>query len=180
MEKCIHCGGGLKTIEDHPYHYTESGLDHVWLTGVLQYRCEKCGESSVEIPGINRLHLLIGKNIVRKKELLTGSEVRFLRKEIGMKSKDMAVALSIKPETYSRWENGKQTIAACHDKGLRMIYVMNASESLGRVLSKDSRFVLHDIAVEEAPTESERVQFTPSEWLNGLDEPIFGGQVCAG
>jgi len=179
MERCSQCGGGLKTLEDRPYHYTESGLDYVWLIGILQYRCEKCGESSVEIPRINRLHLLIGSTIVRKKELLTGSEVRFLRKEIDMKSKDIAAALSIEPETYSRWENGKQAVAAYHDKSLRMIYVMNASENLGKVLSQDSRFELHNIAVEKAPKESAKVQFAPPEWLNRLDEPIFGRRAGA-
>lgn len=178
MEKCSKCDGVLETIKDRPYHYTESGLDYVWLIGVLQYKCKKCGEMSVEISRVNDLHLLIGKNIVCKKELLTGAEVRFLRKEIGMKSKDMAAALSIEPETYSRWENGKQSSAPCHDKSLRMIYVMNASESSGRVLSQDSRFILHDIAAKKAPKKSKKVQFTPSEWLSGLNEPIFGDGVC--
>ena len=179
MEKCSQCTTTMKTIKDRPYNYTESGLDYVWLIGVLQYKCGNCGETYVEIPRINELHLLIGSNVVCKKEFLIGSEVRFLRKEIGMKSKDMAVALSISPEVYSRWENGKQAVAACHDKSLRMIYVMSESENMGRVLSKDSRSILHDIAVKKAPPKSKKVQFTPSEWLNGLDGPIFGRQVCS-
>lgn len=179
MEKCSQCTTTMKTIKDKPYHYTESGLDYVWLIGVLQYKCEHCGETHVEIPSINELHLLIGSNIVCKKELLTGQEVKFLRKEIGMKSKDMASALSISAESYSRWERGKQPMAACHDKSLRMIYVINASESMGRVLSKNSRFILHDIAVKDAPPKSHKVQFTPSEWMNGSKEPIFGGQACS-
>jgi putative transcriptional regulator len=147
MERCYECDSILKTIKDQPYHYMESGLDYIWLIGILQYKCEKCNETYVEIPCINELHLLIGKNIVCKKELLRGSEVKFLRKEIGMKSKDMSDALSIEPETYSRWENGKQTLAACHDKTLRMIYVMNASEKFGKVLSQDFQSILQDIAV---------------------------------
>lgn len=178
MDKCYKCGGTLETIKDRPYHYKESGLDYVWLIGVLQYKCKKCGERFVEISRINDLHLLIGKNIICKKELLTGPEVRFLRKEIGMKSKDIAAALSIEPETYSRWENGKRPIAACHDKSLRMIYVMNASENTGKLLFQDFRSTLHDIAAKKAPKKSKKVQFTPSEWLNRLDEPIFGGGVC--
>jgi len=175
MEKCYKdkCGGVLETIKDLPYHYKESGLDYIRLIGVLQYRCKKCGEMYVEIPRINDLHLLIGKNIVCKKEFLTGAEVKFLRKEIGMKSKDMAAALSMEPETYSRWENGKQSVAACHDKNLRMIYVMTASEAMGKVLSQDSRFILHEIA-KKASKKNKKIQFTPSEWMNRLDEPIFG------
>jgi len=177
MEKCYECEGNLETIKDRLYHYTESGLDYIWLGGVIQYKCRKCEEIFVEIPSINELHLLIGKTIICKKELLSAPEVRFLRKEIGMKSKDMATALSIEAETYSRWENGKQSIASCHDKGLRMIYVMNASEKMGKVLFQGSRFAFHEIA-KTAPKKSKKIKFTPSEWMNRPDEPIFGMGVC--
>ena len=179
MERCPKCDNILGTLKNRPYHYKESGLDNVWLVGISQYKCEKCGEIYIEIPHVNELHLLIGKNIVCKKELLTGPEVKFLRKEIGMKSKDMAAALSMEPETYSRWENGKQIIAAPHDKNLRMLYVMNASETKGKVLFQNSRSMLHDIAAKKAPKKSKKIQFKLSEWMNRLDEPIFGVQTCS-
>lgn len=177
MGKCFKCSGDLEAIKDRSYHYTESGLDYIWLIGVIQYKCKKCEEMFVEIPRINELHLLIGKNVICKKELLAGPEVKFLRKEIGMKSKDMAAALSIEAETYSRWETGKQQVASCHDKSLRMIYVMNASEKTGKVLFHDSRLVFRDIA-KTAPKKSKKIQFTPSEWMHRLDEPIFGLGMC--
>lgn len=178
MEKCDNCGSVLEIIKDRPYHYIESGLSYIWLIGIIQYKCKKCDEMSVEIPRISELHLLIGKNIVCKKELLTGEEVRFLRKEISMKSKDMAAALSIGPETYSRWENSKQEVAACHDKALRMMYVMNASEKRGKVLSSDFQSILNDIASKKAPKKMKKIQLSPAEWLNRLNEPIFGREVC--
>jgi putative transcriptional regulator len=178
MERCLKCDGLLEIIKDQPYHYKESGLDYVWLIGVLQYKCKKCGDKSVEIPCINELHLLIGKDIVCKKQLLIGAEVRFLRKEIGMKSKEMAAALSIEPETYSRWENDKRQVEACHDKSLRMIYVMNASESTGKVLSQGSRTLLHEIAAKKAPKRSKKILYSPSEWMNRLGAPIFGFEAC--
>ncbi len=177
MEKCFNCEKAVNVVKDKPYQYRESGLDYVYLIGVIQYECT-CGEKYVEIPRINELHLLIGKNIVCKKELLRGQEVKFLRKELGIKSKDMAAALSIEPETYSRWENNKQDIAACHDKTLRMMYVMNASEKAGKVLSRDFQSLLSDIAVGKPPQEEKMVQYTPAEWLSKLDGPIFGKEVC--
>jgi len=179
MDRCYECDNILKVIKDRPYHYKESGLDYVWLIGILQYKCEKCNETFVEIPRINELHLLIGSTLVCKKELLSGPEVRFLRKEIGMKSKDMASALSLVPETYSRWENGKQEVAACHDKALRMMYVVNASESAGKVLSQGFLSLLLGIALKKPPRKKKPIQFSPSEWLNKLDEPLFGGEFCS-
>jgi putative zinc finger/helix-turn-helix YgiT family protein len=180
MEKCLHCNTALEVIKDKSYHYKESGLDFVYLVGVLQYRCPKCGEMSVEIPRINDLHLLIGKALICRKGLLAGDEVRFLRKEIGMKGKELAAALSMEPETYSRWENGKRPVKACHDKSLRMIYVMNASEIFGKVLSSGSRWLLPEIAIDKATRKTrERVNISSVEWLGGLQEPIFGEACCA-
>lgn len=179
MERCYECDNVFEVIKDQPYRYTESGLDYIWLIGILQYKCPKCKETYVEIPCINELHLLIGRNIVCKKELLIGSEVKFLRKEIGMRSKDMAEALSIKLETYSRWENEKQSLAAYHDKTLRMMYIMNASEKAGKVLSQDFQTVLQNIAVSKVTKTRKKIQFTPSEWITNLiDGPIFSTQVC--
>ena len=70
MEKCTTCNNMLEVIKDRSYHYKESGLDYVWLIGILQYKCKKCGNYYVEIPRINDLHLLIGKNIVCKKRVV--------------------------------------------------------------------------------------------------------------
>ncbi|MDD2671855.1 MAG: helix-turn-helix domain-containing protein [Syntrophales bacterium] len=178
MDRCYECDSPLEVIKDRPYQYKESGLDYVWLIGILQYKCSKCKETFVEIPRIKELHLLIGRTIVCRKESLRGQEVKYLRKEIGMKSKEMAAALSMEPETYSRWENGKQAIAACHDKALRMIYVVNASENAGKVLSQGFPSVLPDLASRKPPLKTKKVQFSPSEWLNKLDEPLFGGEFC--
>lgn len=178
MDRCYECDEVLEVIKDRPYQYKESGLDNIWIIGLLQYKCGKCDETFVEIPRINELHLLIGKTLVCKKEQLSGPEVKFLRKEIGMKSKDMASALSMVPETYSRWENGKQEVAPCHDKALRMMYVVNACENTGKVLSHGFLSVLLEIALKRAPKKNKQIQLSPSEWLNKLDEPLFGKEFC--
>jgi putative transcriptional regulator len=171
MEKCWKCDTKLKVIKDKPYHYTECGLDNIYLHGIIQYECSKCRERGAEIPKINELHLLIGGDVVCQKALLTGDEVRFLRKELGMKSKDMAFALSIKPETYSRWENTKKVVSPCHDKNLRLLYVLNASAQEGRILHKSIRKMLRDVAI--GPATATRREFTPAEWLGQTDGPIF-------
>lgn len=122
MEKCPICGGVIETIRNQPYEYTESGLD-VLLLGITQYRCQECEESFAAIPNTEQLHTTIALDICKhKKALLLPEEIKFLRKELGLKAKDLALAMGVKAEAISRWENGKSVISESNDRMLRMIY----------------------------------------------------------
>jgi len=175
MDTCWKCGKKLKIIKTKSYHYTESGLNNIYLHGILQYQCPNCGESGAEIPHVKDLHLLIGRDTICKGEFLSGDEVHFLRKELGLKSKDMAETLSLEKETYSRWENGKQKVSATVDKYLRLIYILNASEKEGKVLHKNIRKMLQGVAIR--PPSSKKLELSPAEWLGGLESPLFN-ELC--
>ena len=54
---------------------------------------------------------------------LTGSEVRFMRKVIGMSAKDFAEALKLDPASLSRWENNKQTLGGWAESQVRLAAV---------------------------------------------------------
>ena len=54
---------------------------------------------------------------------LTGSEVRFMRKVIGMSAKDFAEALKLDPASLSRWENNKQTLGGWAESQVRLASV---------------------------------------------------------
>ena len=60
------------------YHYTESGLDTVWLASGFRIIAREDGGESLIIEDIEGLHVAIGRGIVEKKKL-TGPEIRFLR-----------------------------------------------------------------------------------------------------
>src|SRR3546814_6244956 len=64
------------------YHYTESGLRNVWLANGYKIR-NVGGEEAVAIHDVDELHRTIGRNLARKSRL-TGAELRFLRKEMGL------------------------------------------------------------------------------------------------
>lgn len=58
--KCAACGGAVKTVvstKDAPYHYTESGLDNVYLVGIQVRQCSGCGEAPVlrDLPALHRV-----------------------------------------------------------------------------------------------------------------------------
>jgi DNA-binding transcriptional regulator YiaG len=177
MDQCWKCAHALTVIKSEPYCYSEGGLDNVFLYGIVQYRCPQCGDEVVTVPNIKGLHLAIARNLICKEEMLTGDEARFLRKELRLKSKEMAAALSMKPETYSRWENEKQGVSSTCDKELRLIYILNASEEEGRILHKNIRGMMVMMAVRPV-SEPKRIELSAADWLVPIETPIFGIELC--
>jgi transcriptional regulator with XRE-family HTH domain len=56
---------------------------------------------------VGELHRAIANALAKKPFPLSGEEIRFLRKNIGIPAKKLAAVLGIAPETLSRIENGK-------------------------------------------------------------------------
>jgi putative zinc finger/helix-turn-helix YgiT family protein len=167
VKKCWVCGKDLEVIKDKPYQYKESGLDNVCLYGIIQYKCNSCGEDAPEIPNIEELHLLIGKSIICSNEYLSAQEIKYLRKEIGLKSKEMATLLSVTPQEYSKWENSKDIISAGCDKHLRLIFIMNAEFKTGKVLHGGVRFMQNISLTKKAISRvtDKMISLSASEWI---------------
>ncbi len=118
--KCPNCNSKTVCIKSK-YHYTECGLDNVFLEGVNIWKCS-CGEQLVSIPAMPELHSLIGLNLIKKKSLLHGQEIRFLRKNIGLTATKLSKIIGVDNATMSRWENNNQSIDKSHDRLIKLIY----------------------------------------------------------
>ncbi len=105
------------------YHYLESGLTNVWLEGVKILKCE-CGEEVVSIPQILNLHKLIAEILLEQENQLSGREIRFLRKHMGMKAIDFAARLGVDNSTVSRWEHDKERPSESIDRLVRLFYAI--------------------------------------------------------
>ncbi len=103
------------------YHYTESGLPNVWLIGVEMFECE-CGEKFAFIPCIQELHKLIAHELITQENSLSGQEIRFLRKTMGLKAKDFADLLGVKNVSISRWEHDEFSPSGPTDRLIRLFY----------------------------------------------------------
>ncbi|MFA5112111.1 MAG: type II TA system antitoxin MqsA family protein [Desulfobaccales bacterium] len=103
------------------HHYIESGLQNVWLKGVEIFECE-CGENFAFIPCAQELHNLIAGILLQKEDQLSGSEIRFLRKHMGLKAKDFAKELGVGKVTVSRWESGDYSPSESFDRFIRLLY----------------------------------------------------------
>jgi YgiT-type zinc finger domain-containing protein len=78
--KCPKCGQVIESKIGN-YRYKESGLDNVYLRNILVYECS-CGVSYPSIFRIGRLNELIAETLLEKQTLLSGKEIKFLRKSL--------------------------------------------------------------------------------------------------
>jgi putative zinc finger/helix-turn-helix YgiT family protein len=99
--------------------YKESGLDNVTLIGVEMYRCDRCGETYFGYGNIEQLHGVISNLLIQKKGLLTGKEVRFLRKHLGYSGAMFAQLIGYERESISRIETGAQPVTEQFDRLVR-------------------------------------------------------------
>lgn len=95
--------------------YKQSGLDNVTLQGVEYYKCDLCGEEYFGFGDQEKLHAIIARVLIFKKDPLNGKELRFLRTYLGLSSALFAVRVGLTKETVSRFENGKFPISKTLD-----------------------------------------------------------------
>ena len=102
------------------YRYTESGLTNVWLANGYTIRKTKHGEG-VSIHDMDGLHRALARALSNKPRL-TGTEVRFLRKEMGLSQRGLGELLGVTEQAVSLWER-KGQLPKTADRLLRLIYV---------------------------------------------------------
>lgn len=108
------------------YHYTESGLDNVYLYNVSLVK-DINNEKVIYIPKINKLHKVIAKGIISKKGLINDKEIRFLRTEMGLKQAEFSELLGKEAQACGRWERNETKIDKTIDTLIRFL----VSEYLG-------------------------------------------------
>ena len=104
------------------YHYTESGLDNVYLRNGFTIHKTPYGEG-VSIQNTEGLHRAIGKLLVGKPAPLNGAELRFLRIELDLSQRGLAGILGTKEQNLRLWEKHRgKPIPGSSDRLLRGIY----------------------------------------------------------
>ena len=129
--KCRKCKGQMtKTTDDH--RYRESGLENVVLKGVDIFHCD-CGERILSVPRVPELNALIGETLIRKDSPLAGSEIRFLRKNMGLSGKRLSEIMGVDKATSSRWESDFQKPTKAHDHFILLLYITEKRVSADQV-----------------------------------------------
>jgi len=104
-----------------PYHYTACGLEDVWLANGYDVE-EIDGEAVIIVRKLDALHRAIGRFLVRRKKLLAGKEIHFLRKQLDLTQSELARLLGCNAQQVARYEKGENRIPGPADRLLRMIY----------------------------------------------------------
>jgi len=126
--KCGECGHAMEGRREN-YHYTECGLQSVVLKNILVFHCE-CGAIIARIPAMAWLHRAITFSLIRKESLLSGEEIRFLRKMAGLNGVELAKAVGAHKATLSKWENNARTIPKNSDAAIRLICFAGMMQNL--------------------------------------------------
>jgi len=120
VEKCYRCGKtGVITEIVEEYKDDTLGIPVVLKNSVIREVCTECGEKTIEIPGDDKLAAAVAITRILIPVRLNGQEIRFLRKAMGLKSKELAKKMGAEPATMSRWENNGQACGGYADKVLR-------------------------------------------------------------
>lgn len=110
--------------EKEPYHYTECGLDDVYLVNGYTIERTNYGEG-VSISHVDELHNAIGHFLVTEKKALCGKELRFLRKEMNLTQAELGRLVGLSDQQVARWEKDKYEIPSAADYLVRYFYLQH-------------------------------------------------------
>ena len=127
IHDCTRCGEQV-TPERRSYRYAESGLSNVILQGIEMADCAKCGNSDVIIPRMAKIHRAIAEALVKSPARLTGEELRFLRKHLGLSGDQLGGYLHTDRTKISKWERGEDRIGPPTDRLVRLLVAAIDSE----------------------------------------------------
>jgi putative zinc finger/helix-turn-helix YgiT family protein len=127
---CERCGGCLKSRKVPEFVHPALGLPGVVLkNAVEEVYCTSCGTvDSVHFPNMAGLSAAIAVARVKQNIRLSGTDIRFLRKALGLNQQELADLMGVRNETVSRWEAGRQPIEAPSEKLLRALTAIKLSD----------------------------------------------------
>jgi putative zinc finger/helix-turn-helix YgiT family protein len=106
--RCTECGEPQRQRRGTT-DYLASGLSNVQLINVPIWTCPN-NHDEVEIPAITQLHELLAQLIIRKPARLSGPEIKFLRRRVGLQAKDFAERIGLTPVSLSRFETDARRV----------------------------------------------------------------------
>lgn len=118
------------------YHYTECGLDNVWLANGYTVHKTPYGKG-VSVSDADGLMKELAKSLTHKPGRLTGKELRFLRTLLCLSQASLAAMMGATEQSVSLWERtGK--VPKASDALVRMLVLekMNGDGKISEVIDR--------------------------------------------
>jgi len=101
------------------YHYTQCGLDNVWLENGYTIKSTRHGEA-VAVDDVSGLHSLLAIALAGGHMPLSGKEFRFLRTQLGLTQEGLAKMMGVTEGAVSLWER-KGNVPRANDQWIRLM-----------------------------------------------------------
>ena len=132
LHECSNCGEMIHTRRGM-HCYAESGLSHVVLQEVEIADCAKCGNSDLVLRRPARIHEAIASALANSPGRLSGEQLRFLRKHLGLSGDELGEYLHTDKTKISKWERGEDRIGPSNDRLIRLLAAALDKEMRPRV-----------------------------------------------
>lgn len=140
------------------YHYTECGLDNIYLVNGFKITKTKSGDEEIFIHDIHGLHKAIGMILISKRGPLSGKEIKFIRSTLDLSQTTLAKILGCTYQTILLWEKEKGAISKTADHLLRAFFLAYLDVERGKEIY-DKINEIADIDAETAtPQLEEKIQ----------------------
>ena len=106
-KRCANCGVGhieLKTVRRKRHV-----AGHVFAAELPAHVCKECGTSYFADRAVGQFDALVAARLAEA-GVAEPEALQFLRKVTGLQGKEFSELLAVRPETVSRWEQGKRPI----------------------------------------------------------------------
>lgn len=136
-----------------PLLYSECGLDDVYLLGGYE-RVETPHGAGIVVKDLDDLHKAITLYLVSEKKVLSGKELRFLRKQLDLTQAELGRRFRLSDQQVARWEKEQCEISGPADLLLRLLCAKHVGVDVDEALDQIERLIERDTPVDE------RVVFT--------------------
>lgn len=155
-----------QAIKEEVLHYTDCGLDNIFLSNGYESEIMD-GEEYVTIQNLDGLHEAIGLHIVLERKAPNGSEIRFLRNEMGLSQYQLGAKLSVSDQSVARWEKGQADIPGTAIFSIKTLYVFFLLPEDERA-SVIEEFIgsLDDLVRSDEVSENIRLAYSNEKWAD--------------
>lgn len=115
---------GLDGEENNPepLHYTQCGLDDVYLVNGFSREETDYGPAT-SIRNVDGLHRAIGLHIVEHRKTISAKEMKFLRRQMDFTQQELGNLMGITDQTIARYEKGETHVTGPVNRLIRFIFV---------------------------------------------------------